>query len=406
MLSIDVGWSTIKVAAISPSSTTPQMLHFGVEAGNNIPLQAYIPKSGPIRVGLEALEFIHADPAGSIGEVGSLLWRTGYVFRNGRRISIRDIGAAFFSHIKYRLSKDYQLTQCLLTSTLNPFVTEDRNLIAAARLGGLADVFWKPTALCIFHLAQQQQSFADGVYAILDMGAGSTNLEFVEKRGSRASLIPDWPPRYSPGVRIYEELVYDHIRRQITSLSHDASDFHKLREQIKYVISTLQDNALEDSFFEFRLGNDVVTLPSRDLLNCKRRCLNETLDTLSKNSQEPKSYFAAPIHMIVSGGGSKIPGVVESIRAEGWEVPIQFLENPEHASALGLSLNAPPLKLRSDKFAGVSTGTLAPPVNITTLPLPKLKQIQCSDPNCGMLNDPQRLYCFRCGNLLQDDLAE
>lgn len=406
MLSIDVGWSTIKVAAISPSSTTPQVLHLGAEAGIDIPLQAYIPKSGPIRVGAEALEFIHADPVGSIGEVGSLLWRTGYVFRNGRRISIRDIGAAFFSHIKQRLSRDYQLNQCILTSTLNPFVTEDRNLIAAARLGGFADAFWKPTALCVFQLAQYQQTFADGVYAILDMGAGSTNLEFVEKRGSRSSLIPNWPPRYSPGVRIYEELVYDHIRRQIRTLSHDTSDFHKLREQIKHVISTLQDNALEDSFFEFRVGNDVVTLPSRDLLNCKRRCLNETLDTLSKNSHEPKNYVAAPIHMIVSGGGSKIPGVVDSIRAEGWEVPIQFLQNPEHASVLGLSLNTSPLKPRSDKVVSVSTSTLRPPVNITTLPLPNLKQISCSDPNCGMLNDPQRLYCFRCGNLLCDDLAE
>lgn len=405
MLSIDLGWNSIKLAAMIAGCATPQALKLAANASDTIPLQAYIPKSGPIRVGAIAQNFIHHDPAGSIGDVGAILSQGGHIFRNGRRISIRDIAAAFFHHIRDSLSREYVVEHCVITSTLNPWAENGHQLVAAARLGGFSRVDWLPTAISIAKFARNQLFLQDDLYAILDIGAGHSKLSFVEFTGDELTQLPEWPPRYSIGVRIFESIVYDLLRAQIRKPLEDAKHFHILREKILQLKHDLHQAIQHDAFHEIIIGRENLRLSTAELIRCNRQCLTDCLQLISQVTHARDPHGSEPIGLLVAGGGAKMPGLSDAIRAEGWGLPIHLLESPEYACVIGAALENTPIRSRSPDN---SNDVLAPSERQSdrlTSTTSATKRTQCPDRICQTWNDSNRLYCYRCGMPLNDILS-
>jgi hypothetical protein len=420
VLSIDFGSSTIKAAARFEEDGPARLLEFGEERNTTIPSVFYVPRSGPIAVGQQALSHIAADPRGSVRHLKQAMHLTTYQFRNHRRIAPRDLAATAFHLIRESLRDRAEVAGCILPLPAT-FSFQQRDAMAsAAMLGGFTQVeIVESAAAAVTHWVKESAAVPDYVF-VLDLGGGQSELTLVERSRGTYRVSPDlqFPP--GPGVEAIDGMLWDALRGTIDEGQWGSGDFLRLRDRLAYAkqefsssTASLPASAIMARHESTSQALRSVTLDTKVIEACLQRFYADALAALQEAEDFCDSIGKKSLVLLVVGGGANLAGLDTAIRAQGWRFPIGRPTNPLMASVLGAAEGASPLQKAALKKSPQTKTTLRPRQSPESLQNPAAGKAitpiragissegsRCPEPGCGAVNSVERMYCHRCGSPL------
>lgn len=431
MLSIDFGSSTIKAAARFEEDGPARLLEFGEERCTAIPSVFYVPRSGPIAVGQQALSQIAADPRGSIRNLKQAMHLTTQQFRNHRRIAPRDLAATAFHLIRESLRDRAEVDGCTLPLPAT-FSFQQRDAMAsAAMLGGFTHVeIVESAAAAVKHWVRETDETPDYVF-VLDLGGGQSELTLVERSRGKYRVSPDLQIPSGPGVEAIDGMLWDALRGAIDEEQFGSGDFLRLRDQLahaKQVFSCstaslpASPNLARHESTSQALRS--VTLDTKMIETCLQQFYADTLTVLHEAEDFCDSIGKKSLVLLIVGGGANLAGLDTAIRGQGWRFPIARPKRPLMASVLGAAEDAAPLQKALPKALPRALAKKSPQTKTTLrarespespqnpaagkaftpnrsgITGMSIEGSRCPEPDCGAINSAERMYCHRCGGLL------
>ncbi|MDF7822813.1 Hsp70 family protein [Pontiellaceae bacterium B12227] len=332
----------------------------------------YIDDDGTVFIGEEAFRMMCLNP-----RRGVLHWKRKLgtnepiLIVDGREYTARDILRMFIEHIKETFEKQTGrlLKEVVMTAPANVSDLVKREIRSVAEECGLEvlQVAHEPTAALF---ANYENNRAPGLYVIVDVGGGTTDVSIGEVSGDNITIKGTRGIEQLGGLdftnRLLEYVLGEFKEKyaiEITTDTHpqEHEELYQRVEKAKCALST-QESA---SIVIVAEGNALSVKVTRDKFNeiCKDLIL-QIVDCVDYALKETSTSPNQLNEIIPVGGGSLVPGVGDALQERFGQSPTSRTD-VHHAVAHGAAIAC---RLAIEKRGGsvVLGNTVLPPLRLMT----------------------------------------
>lgn len=345
-LAIDFGSSRTKIACLCPETGKPKMVELGHEIRAVMPSVFYIPQSGPVLVGDEAVQMADEDPAGIVVDIKRELQRPGKIrCGEGRPAYLRsELVSILFSEIRRRCDEEVfhngSIDSCMLTVPVCFSEPQRQKLRHAAENAGFTHVrlLEEPIAAAMHWLSGAGKSVSDHVI-VVDIGGGTTDLAALKLCGSTYEVIPDLPPcGFAAGGNDIDNDLRRMIAKEGECTDEEAGALLMKLRQVKERMPKMDRDV-----FTINLAGRTRTIPRNVVELAVQSLVAKTCAEAARflnDFQEVTGRTDTPV--LLAGGGSKLAGMKEALAEVAGEDRVFIWNDAEYAIALGAALAGNP----------------------------------------------------------------
>jgi molecular chaperone DnaK (HSP70) len=342
-IAIDLGATRVKLALPQSAATPNRAVQVGVEGCIAIPSCMYVSPAGDVFSGDAAAEAIAGDPAGAVRDVTTGFHRRESIPRNGHQKTRRSLLVHLLSDLRKRCelaTSPAGPRECSLTVPAGFDAHRKDCLTDAALEAGFVVTSWSEHPLSVARLWLREGGMVAGAaLAVCDIGGVTTELSLLRYHEGRVSLDSNAPPtQLRMGGCDIDDALWE-LAAKATTTPVAANIAPELRRQLdrakeKLAAGDLPVAALSAGDFAVAVTAEMVR---KSCVPLAAR-LRDELDRYSRGLGETA---AGSIPLVLGGGGSALPGMVESATLAWSRGPVHPLKAGCFAAVLG-SLRSEP----------------------------------------------------------------
>ena len=336
-IAIDLGSTKVKLAIAHSAQTPTCRVQSGTDCCIVIPSCMYVSPDGEILSGDAAAEAIARDPQGAVRDVTSRFHRPESFPSNGHQVDRRLLLVRLLGDLRNRCELTTGLTgpwECCLTVPATFDAHRKECLAELAGQAGLVVIGWSENPLSVVRQWLREGGAITGpIVVACDVGGMTTELSLVRCREGQVSLDAELPPTHLQMGGCEIDGVLWELVAKASATTITTAIVPELRRQLDRTKEDLTAGritaaALSAGEFAVAVTVEMVRKSSVQLAARLRQALDRFLLTLSSTATDP-------VPLVLAGGGSVLPGMVEAARLAWSRGPVHLLKAASVAAAVG-----------------------------------------------------------------------